>query len=1036
VAASAQGLDREGVEGVTNQLIERFARDGSVLRDDLYQEVGSGFSPDSYAAVEAALAERGYHLVDRWPEPSEEQAPSPPSPEPIDPITAAAGRSLDFGSIMRFRWETEESYLSLSMISLLTTVTVRFGKGEGSPYTLTANDLVALLLSDDPTPNAMFVNELRLWAREQQVAAAATVQAFALGTGQTVGAVTLRWDVVEILAEASRVRALVRPGARTLGTRDLAVALVRSRAGQQALADFGMLDRGIGSLADRLVVLLTTRNLPGGEVERTGWQSLSPELLNQPLLIAKRTETGYASDRVARLKTDALGVGEDAQALADLILLEAASPPLAIGLFGPWGSGKSTLLKEMQYRVRDALATERRLRASGAADTSEDTRRVGNAVQIEFNAWAYTDSQNLWASLTSEIFDQLAAGGVPLDDAPRGRRRYAELVEKVKQRSSSDAAPLRAHEAEVADLEKQVEVAAEKVRAEQDKRQLAASDAAFATAQELLKREPDGEGGTTYVVHGKRPKPADKKAIDVVRGALSGGDKFEAQVQAYVEAGGAIVRLARLVWDFARARRWPLVALGLAAAGVLLFTLVPGLAVALAGATGWAVRQARAVGAAATGVAGLGWFLWTIAPAVRVAALFAQSLRERRAAAAEAEAKARVELRTLQEKLDLARGEAARSRGLAAKYAAVDGTNAASPALMLEYLMSDSEDVGALRQQLGIIAKVRRCFEQLDAVVAEMRQLRTPEALDRIILYIDDLDRCDADQVAQVLQAVHLLLAFECFVVVVAVDARWLKESLERSHGQLRRGDALDGGPGDPLARPNQADDSPATAADYLEKIFQIPLWVRPLVDSDAPPEQRYGGYRNFVASLVQPAASAAAPPPPPPAPSPPTPGGGAAFVWTEPRRGEQADQPRREGLKLRDFEVALLQELGPLAAKSPRAVKRMINIYRLARVRYSGDRLAAFLGDGMAGVPSFRELMFALACENGLSPAARRALRATVAKPEQVPGMLWLPAGFAACLTPAELEMVTLVTPKLGRLTYAGMFTAFEEVRRYSFLP
>ena len=44
--------------------------------------------------------------------------------------------------------------------------------------------------------------------------------------------------------------------------------------------------------------------------------------------------------------------------------------------------------------------------------------------------------------------------------------------------------------------------------------------------------------------------------------------------------------------------------------------------------------------------------------------------------------------------------------------------------------------------------------------------------IERIVLYIDDLDRCPPERVVEVLQAVHLLLAFELFVVVVAVDAR------------------------------------------------------------------------------------------------------------------------------------------------------------------------------------------------------------------------------------------------------------------------
>ena len=54
-----------------------------------------------------------------------------------------------------------------------------------------------------------------------------------------------------------------------------------------------------------------------------------------------------------------------------------------------------------------------------------------------------------------------------------------------------------------------------------------------------------------------------------------------------------------------------------------------------------------------------------------------------------------------------------------------------------------------------------------------------PTVVNRIILYIDDLDRCPPEKVVDVLRAIHLLLAFRLFVVVVAVDARWMKRSLK-----------------------------------------------------------------------------------------------------------------------------------------------------------------------------------------------------------------------------------------------------------------
>ncbi|XXX98908.1 P-loop NTPase fold protein [Sorangium sp. So ce204] len=59
------------------------------------------------------------------------------------------------------------------------------------------------------------------------------------------------------------------------------------------------------------------------------------------------------------------------------------------------------------------------------------------------------------------------------------------------------------------------------------------------------------------------------------------------------------------------------------------------------------------------------------------------------------------------------------------------------------------------------------------------------EPFDRIVLYVDDHDRCRPDQVVNMLEAIHLLLALDLFVVVVAVDSRWLIRALEVHYRDL-----------------------------------------------------------------------------------------------------------------------------------------------------------------------------------------------------------------------------------------------------------
>lgn len=105
------------------------------------------------------------------------------------------------------------------------------------------------------------------------------------------------------------------------------------------------------------------------------------------------------------------------------------------------------------------------------------------------------------------------------------------------------------------------------------------------------------------------------------------------------------------------------------------------------------------------------------------------------------------------------------------------------------------------------------------------------------MLYIDDLDRCEPRRVVEVLQAVHLLLAMPLFVVVVAVDPRWLLRALKVHYPEMlldpnptsRAGALLTAD--EPEAERLHEEQPPVAASlasprDYLEKIFQIPYTV------------------------------------------------------------------------------------------------------------------------------------------------------------------------------------------------------------------
>jgi hypothetical protein len=115
--------------------------------------------------------------------------------------------------------------------------------------------------------------------------------------------------------------------------------------------------------------------------------------------------------------------------------------------------------------------------------------------------------------------------------------------------------------------------------------------------------------------------------------------------------------------------------------------------------------------------------------------------------------------------------------------------------------------------------------------------------VDRIIIYIGDLDRCPPHRVVAMLEAVHLLPAIELFVVVVAVDPRWLLRAVAAHYHDVLDAPSRRVGT-DALADPHEEELWRSTPAQYLEKIFQVVLTLPPL-DT--------GGYQRLLHSLVGP---------------------------------------------------------------------------------------------------------------------------------------------------------------------------------------
>lgn len=224
-----------------------------------------------------------------------------------------------------------------------------------------------------------------------------------------------------------------------------------------------------------------------------------------------------------------------------------------------------------------------------------------------------------------------------------------------------------------------------------------------------------------------------------------------------------------------------------------------------------------------------------------------------------------------------------------------------------------------LRGRLGITATA---YEQLKPLSEKLRDSDT-----RIVLYVDDLDRCDPDRVVAVLETVHLLLALPAFVVVVAVDPRWLENSLMKRYAGL-----LDVVPG---ARQGQI----GTPVEYLEKIFQIPYRIPSYTDSTdfeqfvtyltsaAPRRTVSGGPGGLARSQTTlsgtSAADSEAMPPAEGAPAPPP--------------ADAGPHISAAALDIGESERTVIITVMPFL-RTPRNGVRLVNLYRLVRASVDPD--------------------------------------------------------------------------------------------------
>jgi WD40 repeat protein len=575
---------------------------------------------------------------------------------------------------------------------------------------------------------------------------------------------------------------------------------------------------------------------------------------------------------------DLIGIGADATAIANLIAARETAPPLSIGLFGDWGSGKSFLIGQVQERVRRLASRSRR---------AERSAYCGYVRNVSFNAWHYADA-NLWASLVTHIFDELAkpepAAGVT--DEETAQAQLARLEEELAVHSA---------------LAERMERAREHTRVVEARRRVLRWTWGLTG---LTKDRSLGELG---------------RDVRSMRGAF-----------------GLLVPNAR-------------VRLGLILAALLLGAGAAAIVALLGGAT-VARSVAGVIAAVAAPLALLRLAGRHVSKLLEQAGKGARAIDVRDASIdAEVEVARATELELRREVADLSSGR--RIARLAA---------------------ARSAD-GDYRAHLGLVSRIHDDFVRMSDIlrVGAPRAEEEEDAsglprIERIVLYIDDLDRCPPDRVIQVLEAVHLILAVPLFVVVLAVDPRWLLQSLQLHYSELLAQHVA--------SSENDAKQDGAawhsTPMHYLEKIIQVPFALRPMGESSVrslvhgllPIQDASGaaveqGPSEPAQAMDETSSSSPQRPDSPEAPN------------TERRAPSQASTPSSTP-SLSPRALALSEHERDFAVKvaaglpTPRTVKKFTNLYRLLRAgldEHSGQ-LDRFLAEDSGDAAESQAVMILLA--------------------------------------------------------------------------
>ena len=223
--------------------------------------------------------------------------------------------------------------------------------------------------------------------------------------------------------------------------------------------------------------------------------------------------------------------------------------------------------------------------------------------------------------------------------------------------------------------------------------------------------------------------------------------------------------------------------------------------------------------------------------------------------------------------------------------------------------------VGPIVDEIEGLLKLDEIYENAfeDGLSGQIEQLLGGKQGKRLLVFIDDLDRCSPPAIVEVLEALKLYLDIERCVFVLGADEGVVSKVVEQKYGVHEGGETTDEGRDDEKDERKAKPKPLVEGRAYLQKIVQVPFHVPPM------DEEQLG---KFIAKLVKVA---------------PEPGGVDAERWDQYlRRVAKATVNNPRQIKRFALTVKLLDSIAPNAVSFEQegsVVERNFEPLKLAKV-------------------------------------------------------------------------------------------------------